>query len=583
MEAVSQLRHNKELLKQWGIQVKQSPAPVIVAMAMVAYMASQYVAAWYWASWLLCVIIVQAVRYSVYLGLPDRTDVPIEIRVRRVVRINLVGTLLHSLSLVWFPLFTPFQAAVQSILLVGMSMGMGMGMGMGVGAVMISAGYATVARAHAFFGLVPLCGLWVWSGLFGPGGGIALILGLLGFGYMALLLRISENMLELYEESSETRSQLETALENAEAAGRSKTRFLASASHDLRQPMHALSLFSAALATRDLEDDTSEIAHNINASVEALSCELDGLLDISRLDAGIVTVNRYPVCLAMLLRRLVQDFSALASQRCVRIHIESPPIAPADTDGVLFERIVRNLISNAINHNTDCDLILKVQGVDEHWHVELKDTGQGIDSSEQAKIFEEFYQLENPERDRAQGLGLGLSIVRRLSALLDACMEFESTPGRGTTFGFKLVAIEGRIDCAEPSDTSVTDLILLQSLVVLVVDDEISVRTGMRALLGNLGCKVLAADDMQSALALAQHEQPDIVLADFKLRDEHSGLEVIRRLQAVYHDLPAVVISGDTAPECLQEIGSAHIPLLIKPVLIGPLKSTIIRTCFSAT
>ena len=166
---------------------------------------------------------------------------------------------------------------------------------------------------------MPLFSLWAWSGLVGDGGIVALVLAIAGVGYSATVFRIASRIFLLYEESFDIRGQLEEALAKAEAAGRAKTRFLASASHDLRQPIHALALFSAALATRNLDDRTNHLVENINASVAALSYELDGLLDISKLDAGIVTVSRTNFCLVSLLQRLREEFLPRADSHGIDI------------------------------------------------------------------------------------------------------------------------------------------------------------------------------------------------------------------------------------------------------------------------
>jgi len=572
LQPVSQASLNEELLKQWAIQVYRSPPPVIVSFMLLAYMASQYVSAWYWGSWLVLVTAMQGVRWQIFRKLPEMNHLSVEKRVKTVIAINLVGTLLNNASLFWFPLFTLYQCAAMSMIYIGV----------GVVSVMMSAGFTPFARHHVFFGLLPLFVLWVWRGLFGGGGGTALMLGVIGFGYSALLYRVAGNIFRLYQESFETRKKLEVALEQAEAAGRAKTRFLASASHDLRQPMHALSLFSAALATRKLEADTSEIVDNINASVEALAYELDGLLDISKLDAGVVVVNRSSFSLSALLGRLLDEFSPLAAKRGISMRLECPEPALVHTDGTLLERIVRNLVSNAINHNSGCTLLLEARRAGDRWRLVVQDTGCGIDPAQHEAIFEEFYQLENRERDRSKGLGLGLSIVRRLSDLLDIDMQFRSAPGLGTEFSFTIDAVEHATTAAPGENPEPRSADLLNSLAVLIVDDEKSVREGMSALLKSLGCKVITADSTESAVSAAAADEPDIALVDSRLRGDDSGFAAIEQLRAIYPGLPAIIISGDTAPERLLAFDRAKIPVLVKPVLVGPLREALIHNCFPA-
>jgi CheY-like chemotaxis protein len=235
------------------------------------------------------------------------------------------------------------------------------------------------------------------------------------------------------------------------------------------------------------------------------------------------------------------------------------------------------VVSNAILHNDQCVLTLHLVPAGSDWQIAVADTGRGIDPLEQEKIFEEFYQLENLERDRSKGLGLGLSIVRRLSDLLDIKMEFESEPGKGTQFSFTIAA-----SAQEEIEESTVDFTheSLESLVILVVDDELSVREGMRAILERLGCTVATADSSDAAMAAATTEKPDIALVDFRLREHDSGLLAIDRLRHLYPELPAIIISGETAPDRLVEVSRTNIPVLAKPVLIGPLKEAILRNCF---
>jgi signal transduction histidine kinase/CheY-like chemotaxis protein len=437
-------------------------------------------------------------------------------------------------------------------------------------------GFTVFALTHILFGLLPMFGLWAWSGIWGDGGITALAVMVIGLCHCAFASRLSGHIFRLYKESFEVREQLEEALARADSAGRAKTRFLASASHDLRQPMHALALFSAALATRKLDDSTSHIVDNINASVTALSYELDGLLDISKLDAGIVTVSRTDFCVVSLLQRLREEFLPRAELNKIALLLGCPERAFVNTDGTLLERVLRNLITNAIHHNSDCTVTLSLRPLPSAWQVIVADTGRGIAPAEQDHIFEEFYQLQNPERDRTKGLGLGLSIVRRLCDLLDIQMKFASTPGVGTQFTLTVPAAE-QAEHVEPDIVFAGHL--LESLSVLVVDDEEVVREGMRALLESLGCRVTTAGSSDMAIEVASAEKPDLALVDLRLHNHDNGLLTIRRLRDLHPGLPAIIISGDTAPDRLMSIKTADIPVLIKPVLLGPLQEAIIRSC----
>ncbi len=561
----------EELLQHLAEQVRYSPIPVVLSMSLIAFMVSQQVSAWIWGSWLFLVVGAQGLRVYVYRQLPRHRQVPVGRRTQIAVLLNVGNTLLHSASLAWFVLLSPYYGALQSMLFIGM----------GVASVTMAVGFAPFALTHVVLGLIPLFSLWAWSGLFGDGGNAALAVAVVGFGYSATVLRISSHIFLLYKASFDTRAQLEVALASAEAAGRAKTRFLASASHDLRQPIHALALFSAALTTRKLDERSSQIVGNINASVAALSYELDSLLDISKLDAGIVTISRTDFCLVSLLQRLQEEYIPQAKARGIAIVLDCPERALVNTDITLFERILRNLITNAIDRNTQCTVMLRLVLLVGFWRVVVSDNGLGIAFAEQEHVFEEFYQLENPQRDRTKGLGLGLSIVRRLSQLLYIQMEFESESGRGTQFAFTIPAVkqEQRAELATAVEYAANSL---ASLVVLVVDDELAILQGMRVLLEGLGCKVATAENSDAALAAAAIETPNIALVDLRLRNHDDGLVTIERLRQLYPGLPAMIISGDTAPDRLLAISNAGIPVLTKPVMLDALKEAINRCCFPA-
>lgn len=366
------------------------------------------------------------------------------------------------------------------------------------------------------------------------------------------------------------REALAVARDRAESANRAKSRFLASASHDLRQPSHTLALFVEALRLRPLDDGAREIVRNMNEAMHELASQLDQLLDISKLDAGVVTISRMPLALCPFLKRLTREAEAEAGAKGVDVELHCEPTLTVETDASQLQRIVRNLLGNAVKF-TDAGSV-RVRAIREgaSVRVTVADTGRGIPPAEHESVFEEFYQVDNPERDRKQGLGLGLAIVRRLAALLEIDLSMRSTLGVGTTFELLLAAVD--VPVAEPAVLSPPELAPLHAL---VIDDEEKVRVGMRTLLEAVGCRVSLAADRAQALAAAARERPDIVLADFRLRGEENGIDVVRALRALDPDLPAVLISGDTDPQRLIQAREAQLPLLHKPLLPDELKRTI--------
>ncbi len=557
----------EELLRLLSTQVTHSPVSVVVAMSIIAYMAYQQAPdlILVWAAWLGLVVMAQVARVIIIRSLRKRSHLEPHRTLRTAALVNVCNTALHSVSLVFFPLFTPFQAALQSMLIIGM----------GVVSTVTAMGFMPFALAHICLGLLPLFSMWVWSGLAGPGGAMGLLIALNGFAYMISLFFVSRRIFAMFRESFEMRAQLEDALAKAEAAGSAKTRFLAAASHDLRQPIHTLSLFSAALGMRELDSRATHIAENIDNAVKALTYQLDALLDISKLDAGIVSVKVNRFSLHSMLCRLCEEFQVTAGEKDIVMSLDCPADAAVRTDPGLLERILRNLLTNAIAHNSDCSIQVLATPSADSWELTVSDTGTGIPEADQEHIFEEFYQVTNPERDRSKGLGLGLAIVQRLSQLLNLELSLESEPGWGTSFTLRIAA-DAIPTTADDSQRQVSSL---DELKILVVDDESQVRDGMKVLLEVLGCSVQVASNTSDAVSMATTEKPDLALVDFRLRDHDTGLNTIDRLRHLYPGLPAIIISGDTAPDRLQQARAAGVPILNKPVLVDPLKQAITKAC----
>ena len=237
--------------------------------------------------------------------------------------------------------------------------------------------------------------------------------------------------------------------------------------------------------------------------------------------------------------------------------------------------MLRNLLDNAVKYTDVGRVIVSARREGEHLAVAVADTGRGIPPEEQARVFEEFYQLDNPERDRTKGLGLGLAIVRRLADLLQMRLDMSSAPGEGTTFRLALRA--ARPGAAGVLGTPAEEAGLLRPLHVLVVDDEAGIRLGMKTLLEAMDCRTTLADGTAQALAAAEADRPDIVLSDLRLRGSENGIETVRAIRRLYPGMPAILISGDIAPDRLREAEAAGIVLLHKPVPVETLKKEIAR------
>jgi len=365
----------------------------------------------------------------------------------------------------------------------------------------------------------------------------------------------------------------------AEQASLAKSRFLASASHDLRQPVHALGMFVGALRGLKLPARARTLIDHVDASVGAMDGLFMSLLDISRLDAGVVEAAPVPIALQPLIARIGRDLAGEAAAKGLSLTFVPTTLA-AVSDPVHLERILRNLIGNAVRY-TPCGGVLvgarrvgPKDGGQAGVRLEVWDTGPGIAEADREAVFEEFYQLSNPDRDRTKGLGLGLPIVRRLVMILGHDLALQSRPGRGTVFRLTLERAEPPPERRRVPRTAGFDH--APAGVVLVVDDEAAIRIGMAELLSGWGHTVMAAADADEALGLARKtgQAPDLIVSDYRLRGE-DGIAVIRRLNAAFGETPAILLTGDTAPERLREAEASGYPLLHKPVAHGRLRAAV--------
>lgn len=370
-------------------------------------------------------------------------------------------------------------------------------------------------------------------------------------------------------------SQLRERTEDAERANLAKSRFLAAASHDLRQPMHALGLFIADLARKQHSEESRQLIDRIAASAEAMENLLDSLLDISKLDAGVVTAAPRPFALAPLFERIENDYGPVARDRGLRLRVR-PTQLWVHSDPLLFERILMNLVSNALRYTLKGTVFVVARKRGDHVLIEVLDSGVGIPQEEQAAIFQEFVQLANPARDRSKGLGLGLAIVRRLADLLYHPITLRSEPGRGSIFGVMLPRAPEENQQHQPAMLDTEQEFV--GKIVAVIDDDTLAQESLVGLLRAWGCFVVAADGPDKLmLSLAEMEvEPDILVSDYRLPGHRNGLDVIAELRHRFGPgLPALLLSGDTGPETLRSATDQGIPLLHKPVRPAKLRAAL--------
>ncbi|MGJ7502426.1 ATP-binding response regulator [Variovorax sp. ZT5P49] len=405
------------------------------------------------------------------------------------------------------------------------------------------------------------------------------VMALAGVLYLFVTLAFAHRMhrtqvdsLRLGFENLDLLKQLKLEKEAAERSDLAKSRFLAAASHDLRQPVHALSLFVGVLREQALPSLSRHLVDNISRATQAMGALFEGLLNLSRLDAGVVRARVQPVALAGLLEQIALEFAPQAAARSLALRMR-PSDAAVLSDPALLDRILRNLVDNAIRHTKHGGVLVGCRRAGNALRIEVWDTGPGIPSEEHERVFWEFHQLGNPERDRAKGLGLGLAIVRRTAALLRHPLAMRSRVGRGTVFALTVpTAKVGAPLHGATQDTASQALPQTESesALILVIEDDAPSRHGLQLLLQGWGHRVVAAAGVAEMLELTavMPGKPSLIVSDYRLREHETGIEAIDRLHEEYNDdaIPALLVSGDTDPQRLIEVAARGWPLLHKPV-----------------
>jgi len=365
-----------------------------------------------------------------------------------------------------------------------------------------------------------------------------------------------------------------------ELANLAKSRFVAVASHDLRQPLHALGLFIAQLRSRLEPTDRERVIERVETSLAALNELFDALLDISKLDAGVLSTHPTHFPIDRILDRLRATFAGAAAAKGLSLRVV-PSTAWVHTDPILLERVLLNLVSNAVRYTFRGSVLVGCRRRAGRLDIEIWDTGPGIPDDQRQNIFGEFVRLGDTGGKENSGLGLGLSIVQRLCELLSLPIAFESTLEKGTCFRVTLPIVASQLAApASPPEAAVV-VRAGRDPVVLVVDDDALVLEGMNGLLKSWGCQVATFSSAGGALAGASSwsgRDPDLIIADYTLPDGKSGLELIAALQAVFSaEIPAFIISGDTSPDRLRMVRNSGFHLLHKPVSPMALRSMLAR------
>jgi len=473
---------------------------------------------------------------------------------------GITGLLWGIGSVIFFPVQLEYQLFILFVLI-----------GMGAGAVS-----SLTVYLPAFFSYFPVSVIPISIPLFLVAEPIQISLGVMLIAYILALSYFGMNInrtliqsLRLRFENIDLVEQLRQQKDEAEQANLSKSKFLAAASHDLRQPLHALTLFTSVLDESIQYPKMRKVVEQINASVQALQSLFNALLDISRLDAGVMQIEKTDFYLQPLFEKLANDFNPQASEKGLLIHWPTCAYA-VHSDLNLCEQILRNYISNSIRYSNTGDIHITCKASDEIVCIRVTDTGIGIPASAQKKIFDEFHQLNNPERDRNKGLGLGLAIVQRTATLLGHSIGLESTLGKGSTFFINIEQTTIDKDVIKIGNLSDNPVFPINNnVLIVVIDDELSIREATKSLLETWGCEVVTAVDQAEVITKMNqlNRPPDGIIADYRLRENKTGIEAIHAIEAAYKtDIPALIITGDTGADRLREVNNSGYQVLHKPV-----------------
>ena len=561
----------REFLALTRSQWQASTLAVIGVSVVQAGIAYDHVPTPYLLCWLLLVLLGQRLRVAI-IARPLLEDDPAAIlqRVKHYVAIAPFCSAMSGLYFLSFPYLSDAARSVVSLLVLGQILGF----------ISNGAGQRRLFFLYSIPLLLPLSLAWMLSPGNGYSAAIGVGVGLLTLvGMTGLLYGLADRVWHLFDSSCRIRfresalnARLRLALSAAEQANQAKTRFLAAASHDLRQPLHVIGMISAALSLRTLDPTTQGMVKVLGQVNTSLSSLLDSLLDISKLDAGLVAIKEQVVPVDKLMQRVFNELVPLIEAKGLQAELHAQTGAYVRTDPILLVRILNNLSQNALKFTERGKISLRARTDGQFVVLEVVDTGCGIAPEHQDTVFQEFFQVGNSQRDPTSGLGLGLSIVRRLSLLLGLKIGLHSTLGEGTRVQ---LSIPLQRQQEEPGLPLPQPGPVLQArnfgLKILVVDDEVSILQASSLLLTELGCDCRTAENLEGASQQVSGWTPDVIITDLRLKGPLNGVETIAVLRGKLGPVTALLMSGDTAPDRLKLAENAGIRLCHKPISLDKL------------
>ncbi|MEQ1528737.1 MAG: ATP-binding protein [Methylococcales bacterium] len=542
------IRLHLQVLKR--MPLVQSLLAIGLAVLVFRYLTLSVIVGWavltVTAEWLRC-------RYALVIS--KRADIdryPQTIHRRLIVMAAIVAATVGLSAILFMPAISlPDQAALCIILFA-----------MPAAGVSVAVSSRPILAVYAFFILAPSAGTWVYlyPQQFLP------VIGLT-FLYWSFLISVAADGEHLLRRSVAIRRERDRAVRDlekrnteeraavakAEQLSQTRARVLATASHDLRQPLHALSIYSAVLASSPTPDALPEVAHNIDRLVRTLSNLLHGLLDLSRLSTEYYAPERQRISLDKLVEEVCNEYQSNPENKHLGLILDLGHVYLHD-DAIAIARITRNLLDNAYKYTDWGEVRIRTQRHGNSATLTVADTGKGIPDYEQSRIFEEFYQLDNTGHDISnKGVGLGLAIVQRLCDLIDAQISLVSEPGKGSCFSVTFNSVVS--ESVRPTKPASPDEMRLLHKRIYVVDNEIDILDGMRGLLHLWGALVETAETSRQAEALfQQYGIPHLLIVDFRLANDENGAELASRLQLRYGYFSVLIITGETAAEPLNKV-----------------------------
>jgi signal transduction histidine kinase len=538
------------------------------AVLALAVIMSSYVPLESLAWWVIVYVALSQVRLSLALWYRRRPRTSEELR--RKLPVLALGFVLAPLSWSAIPFLTP-RADTAAYLIQLLFAG-----GLVAGGAQTLIGTPRILLANTLLTVAPFIARLLTSGITEQAymGAIAIV-------YYLMTLEFGRRNLKLIRESialrfgnerlvaqlTQARDEAEAARALAESANDSKNRFLAAASHDIRQPLHAAWLFLGALEHETRTRPLPVIAR-LRAALAAARQMLDTLLDVSLLDAGVVKRSDTEFRAEAAGRSLIEMFDPIANRKGIALGLRCPADLWLRSDPTLVQRVLVNLVGNAVKFTERGAVLIAFRCRGDVCLVQVWDTGVGIAASDQAAIFDELTQLRNPERDRTRGTGLGLTIVRRLCRLLGTDISVRSRPGHGSVFAFTLPSGKPSGTLPAVREGSVAHAAHAAHARIMVVDDDALVRDGLRTLLSAWGYDVRVATGVEDARETAgAGPPPDLVLVDYRLRDEKTASDALREIRhGARREVPAIVITGDTHPQRIREAKALGYPVIFKPL-----------------